>query len=337
MPRKARIDAPGALHHIIVRGIERAVIFKDCRDRDNFLDRLGTILSESSTACYAWVLMTNHVHLLLKTGLTPIATVMRRLLTGHAVQFNRRHKRHGHLFQNRYKSILCEEDAYLLELIRYLHLNPIRAEIVKDLNALKFYRYCGHSVIMGKTEHEWQDIDYVLGLFGKSYGAARRAYSAFVAKGVLMGRRPDLVGGGLLRSVGGWSALKGLRGGGIRHKGDERILGSSDFVKRVLKKANEQLDQKSRLQASGIDLKYLIDKVASYYEIESEDLRTASKESTITLARRMLCYLAARKLMFSCIEVARELNISTTAVSRAAKIGRRLAGRRKIQKELLNN
>ncbi len=133
MPRKARIDAPGALHHIIVRGIERKAIFKDCHDRDNFLDRLGTILTESSTACYAWVLMTNHVHFLLKTGLPPLATVMRRLLTGHAVQFNRRHKRHGHLFQNRYKSFLCEEDPYLLELVRYIHLNPIRAGIVKDL------------------------------------------------------------------------------------------------------------------------------------------------------------------------------------------------------------
>jgi hypothetical protein len=98
--------------------------------------------------------MTNHAHMLLKTGLAPVATVMRRLLTGHAVQFNRRHKRRGHLFQNRYKSFLCEEDPYLLELVRDIHLNPFRAKIVKDLNGLKSYRYCGHSVIMGKIEHE---------------------------------------------------------------------------------------------------------------------------------------------------------------------------------------
>ena len=136
MPRKARIDAPGALHHIVIRGIERKPIFKDSQDYQNFIDRLGNILSESSTPCFAWVLMTNHCHLLLRTGLAPISTVMRRLLTGYAQQFNRRHRRYGHLFQNRYKSFLCEEELYLLELVRYIHLNPIRAGRVKDLKVL---------------------------------------------------------------------------------------------------------------------------------------------------------------------------------------------------------
>ena len=98
MPRKARIDAPGALHHIIIRGIERRAIFKDAADRSDFLNRLEMILPETKTSCYAWVLMIYHVHLLLKTGLAPIATVMRRLLTGYAVRFNRRHRRHGQLF-----------------------------------------------------------------------------------------------------------------------------------------------------------------------------------------------------------------------------------------------
>ena len=88
MPRKARIDAPGALHHIIIRGIERKAIFKDGSDRENFLDRLSALVSESKTACYGWVLMTHPVHLLLKTGLSPVATVMRRLLIGYAVSFN---------------------------------------------------------------------------------------------------------------------------------------------------------------------------------------------------------------------------------------------------------
>ena len=136
MPRKARIDAPGALHHIVIRGIERKPIFKDSQDYQNFIERLANILSESSTPCFAWVLMTNHAHLLLRTGLTSISTVMRRLLTGYAQQFNRRHRRYGHLFQNRYKSFLCEEELYLLELVRYIHLNPIRAGMVEDLKVL---------------------------------------------------------------------------------------------------------------------------------------------------------------------------------------------------------
>jgi putative transposase len=102
MPRKARIDAPGALHHIIVRGIERRKIFEDDTDRVNFLDRLGKVLSETGTKCFAWALIPNHFHILLRTGAYPLATVMRRLLTSHAMNFNRRHRRSGQLFQNRY-------------------------------------------------------------------------------------------------------------------------------------------------------------------------------------------------------------------------------------------
>ena len=162
MPRKARIDAPGALHHIIVRGIERRKIFYDDQDRNNFLERLGVVLTETGAPCFAWALIPNHVHLLMRTGLTPIATVMQRLLTGYAVSFNHRHRRHGHLFQNRYKSILCQEDLYLLELVRYIHLNPLRARLVKDLKDLDKYPYCGHNVLMGKRKRDWQDADYIL-------------------------------------------------------------------------------------------------------------------------------------------------------------------------------
>ena len=335
MPRQSRIDAPGALQHIIIRGIERKAIFKDVADRENFLDRLCTIVAESQTDCYAWVLMTNHVHMLLKTGLTPIATVMSRLLTGYALSFNRRHRRHGQLFQNRYKSFLCEEDLYLKELVRYIHLNPLRAKLVKDLKELKIYPFSGHSVLMGKIKSDWQNTEYVLRLFGNTLRSARRSYGAFVAKGVLMGRRPDLVGGGLLRSVGGWFKLKEFRDSGIRIKGDERILGSSDFVERVLKQANEELEQKYRIRATGIDLEELLTKVAQYYEIDPENLKTASKESTITKARSLFCYLAVRKLMISCADIARALNISPATVSRATRRGAKLSNLEKMQKKLL--
>jgi len=162
MPRKARIDASGALHHLIVRGIERRKIFQDDQDRDQFLDRLGNILTETGTACYAWALLANHAHLLLRTGRVPISTVMRRFLTGYAVTYNRRHHRHGQLFQNRYKSILCQEELYLLELVRYIHLNPLRAKVVSDLMGLDEYAYSGHSVLVGRRKNDWQAADYVL-------------------------------------------------------------------------------------------------------------------------------------------------------------------------------
>ena len=107
MPRQARIDTPGALHHIIARGIGRRKIFNDREDRNRFIERLSQLIGETQTGCYAWALLPNHFHLLLRTGAKPIATLMRRLLTGHAIYYNQRHRRSGHLFQNRYKSILC--------------------------------------------------------------------------------------------------------------------------------------------------------------------------------------------------------------------------------------
>ena len=131
---------------LLSAGSSGKAIFKSRQDYDDFLGRLGSILEDSSTGCFAWSLMTNHVHLLLRTGLSPIATVMRRLLTGYAVSFNKRHRRYGHLFQNRYKSFLCEEDPYLLELVRYIHLNHLRAGLVSDLKALSKYDLSGHAV-----------------------------------------------------------------------------------------------------------------------------------------------------------------------------------------------
>ena len=337
MPRKARIDAPGALHHIIIRGIERKAIFKDNTDRANFLKRLSQTITETETECYAWVLMTNHVHLLLKTGLSPIATIMRRLLTGYAVTFNRRHRRHGHLFQNRYKSFLCEEEVYLKELVRYIHLNPLRARIVKDLKALKSYRWCGHSVLMGKAEASFQETEYILKLFGQSFRQAHRGYESYVSKGVKQGRRPDLVGGGLLRSVGGWAKLKGFRDIGVRIKGDERILGSSDFVERVLKQADEQLKEKYRLQVKAISLQALAEKVAHYYKISPENLKSASKERLVTNARRSLCYIAVRKLGYKCTEVSKAVGISAVTASKAVSLGSKLPDIGKIQKHILDS
>ncbi|RLB95310.1 MAG: transposase, partial [Deltaproteobacteria bacterium] len=249
MPRKARIDAPGALHHIIIRGIERRRIFSDDQDRDNFIERLGKIITETQTSCLAWALIPNHAHILLRTGSTPLSTVMRRLLTGYAVSYNRRHRRSGHLFQNRYKSILCQEDTYLLELVRYIHLNPLRANIVKTRKESDRYPYSGHSVLMGKIKRDFQDTDYVLRLFGKKVSGARRAYRAYVERGIAQGRRPDLVGGGLIRSAGGWSAVTAMRNAKDHMKSDERILGDGDFAQSVLNQAKERLEDRYRLQA----------------------------------------------------------------------------------------
>jgi putative transposase len=168
MPRKASLDVYGTLHHVMARGIERSTIFRNDHDRQDFIDRLGTCTEQTNTIIYAWALIPNHLHILLRSGPSGLAHFMRRLLTGYAVRFNRRHKRSGHLFQNRYTSIVCEEDPYFMELIRYIHLNPINAHIVKTMEELDVYPWAGHSVIMGKKRLLWQDTDYVLQWFGHS-------------------------------------------------------------------------------------------------------------------------------------------------------------------------
>jgi len=321
MPRKSRIDAPGALHHIIARGIEGRNIFQDDKDRNNFLARFGDILSETPTPCFAWVLMPNHFHLVLRSTLVPIATVMRRLLTGHAVYFNRRHRRHGHLFQNRYRSILCQEDTYLLELVRYIHLNPIRAGLVQDLNALEEFPFSGHGVLVGKIENEWQDAQYVLRLFDKKNTGARRRYNRFIKKGLSMGKRSDLVGGGLIRSYGGWSQIKAFRISKAHIKGDERILGDSDFVQQVLEAANEKMTRKHLLQSQGFNLEMVANRVAALLGMQSEEVWASGRHRRTVEARSLLCFWATSELAISQTFLARKLNMSQPAVGLSVKRG----------------
>jgi len=325
MPRKARIDAPGAVQHIIVRGIERKKIFRNVSDRKNFLARLRIIVSESHTTCYGWALIPNHAHLLLRTGTIPIATVMRRLLTGYAVSFNLKYQRHGQLFQNRYKSILCQEDRYLKELVRYIHLNPLRANLVSDLKALDRHRWCGHRAIMGKIVCDWQNIEYILKLFGNKISNARRNYRVFVSKGIAEGRRSDLSGGGLIRSVGGWQQVKALRRIGIRLKCDERILGNSEFVEQVLKEADERLEQRYALEAKGYDFNTVIERVAQVLSINVSDALKRSKDPQTVKARSLLCFWANRELGMTTVEISHRLKVSQSAVSRASMRGEKLA------------
>ena len=325
MPQKARIDARGALHHIIVRGIERRRIFSDDRDRDNFVERLGDIATETQTYCFAWALIPNHAHILLRTGQTPLATVMRRLLTGYAVSYNRRHRRHGHLFQNRYKSILCQEDRYLLELVRYIHLNPLRAKIVKTLTDAGKYPYSGHSALMGKIQREFQDTDYVLRRFGEKVSAARRAYRAYVQKGIAQGRRPELVGGGLIRSAGGWSVVKAMRRVQDHMKSDEHILGDGEFTQFVLDEARERLEERYGLQAQGYDLDKVTIRVSSELGIDPEQVWKPGKHPITVKARSLLCYWAVRKLGFSATELSKMLGVSQPSVSVSVKRGEKIA------------
>ncbi len=325
MPRQPRLDAPGVLQHVICRGIERRAIVRDDEDRARFVDRLGAVLTATGTLCYAWALLPNHVHLLLRSGPAPLHTVMRRLLTGYAASFNQRHHRHGYVFQNRYKSILCQEEPYLLELVRYLHLNPVRARVVPNLRALDQYSWTGHSALLGRVPRPWQATGELLAHFGSTPPAALRAYRAFLAAGLHQGRRPDLTGGGLVRSAGGWKALAVLRRHGERRMGDARILGDSVFVDHALREAEEQMERRTRLHTRGYSLPTLLQRVAHLCQLEPSALQGPSKEPRRVRARSLLCFWATRRLGLSASLVARTLGTTQPAASKATARGERLA------------
>ena len=322
MPRLARLDAPGVLHHVMGRGIERKEIFFSDADRSDFLDRLAVLVEEGALDVYAWVLMPNHFHLLCKTRSRPLSSSMRKILTGYVVNLNRRHCRYGHLFQNRYKSIVCQEDRYLKELVRYIHLNLLRAGLVKDMAELSRNPWSGHSALMGKVKREWQDTDYVLSLFGQDR-YRRRDYEKYVQKGAASGRRPELVGGGLVRSLGGWSEVLALRSRGEKQRSDQRILGDSEFVQDVISGLDGLVKKNLRLSGQRIDIKALTQQVCRKYDVSLAELRSGSRRRVIVEARGAVSWIAVRELGYSGADVARYLGVTNSCVTRFVASGKK--------------
>jgi len=307
----------------MIRGIERRNIFRNKKDREDFLERLARLLPETRTVCYGWAFLSNHAHFLFRTSDIPLSNLMRRLLTGYVIGFNRRHDRNGQLFQNRFKSIVCQEELYLKELVRYIHLNPIRAGLVPDLAGLQRYRYCGYAALLGDTEVKWQETEYILALFGTKVKSARLAYSAYMEEGLPLGRRPDLVGGGLVRSLGGWSEDKRMGGGSAMS--DERILGESDFVDKILSEAGEALERRYELKALGYDLQRVAERAAAVFGMEEAEIFSPGRQDGKVKARSLVCYWAARELGMSLSDLARAFAMSIPGISYAVTRGENLA------------
>jgi putative transposase len=318
MPRHARLDAPGTLHHVMGRGMERTKIFRNGLDRKDFIERLGELCREGYFRVYAWALMPNHFHLLIQTNDRPLSLGMRKLLTGYVINFNRRHKRVGHLFQNRYKSIVCEEDPYLLELTRYIHLNPLRSKMISDIQELKKYPWTGHSAIMGEIKRDWQDSEAILSFFGSKKKRAILLYEQFLSEGISLGKRPELVGGGLIRSLGGWSAVLALRRKDIREAFDERILGSGDFVLDLFSAAEQRTKDTLRLTGPEKSLSKLADEISKKEKITEKELRSGGRLKRISKGRKLFCREAVRDMRYQGAEVARFLGVTTSAVCRLA-------------------
>ena len=302
----------------ILRGINRGDLFLDDTDRKKFLSRIGDVVEGGRCTLYAFALMTNHVHLLVRSGEMGISAFMRKLLTWYALYFNKRHHRTGHLFENRYKSILCEEEPYFLELVRYIHLNPVRAGIVADMDTLDTYPWSGHSCIVGKKSLSWVDRDSTLLFFGKTRNKAVKAYRAFISAGFSLGHQPHLAGGGLVRSLGGWSKVASLRGHTSPEKGDERILGSSEFVLTVLKDTTER--QRRQVKADPVEtMSRLIDEECRARGIDPREVQNGGRRAKASEARAVIAYRATAEFGLPAAEIARRLGVTTASITRAVR------------------
>lgn len=316
-----RLHIPGGCYHVIGRGLERRYIFEAEADKLDFLRRFGEYLPKCEVQCLAWAIMSNHYHFLLRVGSHPLSKLMAPLLGGYASYYNRSYNRAGYVFQNRFKSTLCDEESYLLELIRYIHLNPMRAGMIDSLSELDSYAWTGHAGILGIGTKPWHAINETLGHFGDTQEGARIRYREYVKEGMENGKSKNLSGGGLIRSYDGWETLSRVRSEHERCLGDERILGSSEFVGSAL--SHDELDiKRSSLRSNqGWNLDKLTKVICIYCDISEIQLANKARCNNLALAKALICYWGKDELGITLRELASHLQISQQAATKWRKKG----------------
>ncbi len=291
---------------MIARGIERRTIFCDEKDERMFLEILGHVLSDTATPCYSFCLIPNHFHLLLRRDNHPIASVMSRILTSYALRFNKRHERAGHLFQNRYKSTICQDNHYFLELVRYINLNPVRAELT-DLVELENYFACSHAYILGIKNIGWFNSEAVISYFGETSAPARMSYLDFLRAG--LSTELSLSGGGLRRSMELSDYPERSR-----QASDDRILGGPDFVERLI-----AIEGKHEDLVSHSDPQEVIDDFAKTCSITLSEITSKAKRRPVVRARSTLVHKLAQEAGLTQSEIGRWLDLTESAVSKIMK------------------
>lgn len=294
MARKPRIEFPGAFYHVIIRGNNRQDIFLEEHDYQQFLKRLRKYKKLYFFVLYAFVLMKNHVHMLLETTSTPLSKVMQGIDQSYTQYFNAKYRQVGHILQGRYKAILCDKDSYFLELVRYIHLNPDRAGIINSLQ----YPWSGHQEYMGKTKNALVDTGFLLEYFSPDKNEARRSYQSFILKGLGQGHEKRF-----------YEVKNG------------QFLGEDNFVKEIEDKhkaAREDFTLQIKKEKS---LEEVLTKVCENFHLPPDALIGRNRLKSISLARRVFIIQAVKDHYFPGKEVARFLQISPSTVSMALRRG----------------
>ncbi len=296
MARPLRICFPGALYHITARGNERRPIVVDDEDRQRFVRTLASMVEEHEVLCHAWVLMTNHYHLVIETPRANVSQAVKHLNTLYSQAYNRRHDRVGHLFQGRFSGILVDKETYLLEVCRYVVLNPVRAGLVHSAGDWPWSSYRATSALVPCPP--WLTVDWLLGHFGTRRAIAVNAYQRFVAEG-LVGDRPL------------WSEMRG-----------RAVLGSETFVTNIQTRVGAVDDREllSPVAAPRPDtpsMDEMLAGVAAAYRLTAAEL--LDPDTRHTEARRVAMYLVRRAARQGLATVAARFGVGIAAVSKAVR------------------
>ncbi len=290
MPRIPRLHYEGALYHVISRGNNKQAIFRHRKDYASFLDYLLKVKQQLPFKLHAYCLMPNHFHLLVEVGVIPLSIIMQRLLTGYTLYFNTKYKKGGHLFQGRYKAIVCEKESYLLELTRYIHLNPVRAQLVSDPYD---WEWSGHQGYLKKSKNILLIEDMVLGSFSEDMDKARQLYAKFVYDGMPQGSQEKYY-----------------------PQPSSPYLGDDDFVRQNAEKHEETVTQETdNIKEGRLDLKELVLKAARKMNVRESEVLGISRLKTVSKARRQFVLDAANE-GYKAVDVAKILNRSCAFVSK---------------------
>jgi putative transposase len=293
MPRNPRIEVEGGLYHVLTRGNNRRLIFNDDEDYGKMIALIAKTKVKLPFYLYTYCLMPNHLHLLMERRQDPISRIMQMLLAGYSRYYNRRNRRVGHLFQGRYRSILCQSDRYLAELVRYIHLNPVRANLVRDPSA---FRYSSHRAYLGEEESGFLDVEPLLRHFGATKKLARKRYRAFVKAGMKLAPREDLYGGA-----------------------DKRVIGNEEFVENIEDRVGKVSKNKVR-KIESADLQRLRQAAANATSLSPREICSRSKKRKVVLAKETLI-IVGRRIGASNAELARLIGVDSSSVNRRFEAG----------------
>jgi len=284
MARRPRIHFSNAFYHVIARGNQRQDIFLDEKDYQRYLSYLSEYKTRYQFHLYAYALMRNHVHLLLEVEATPLSKIMQALQFRYTRYFNSQYGKVGHLFQGRYKAILCDKDAYLLELIRYIHLNPIRSKLVRDLER---YRWVSHQSYLGRKKDDLIDEDLVLSQFGRTKSVARRRYNDFIREGLNLDHQAK------------YYEVK-----------DQRFLGEQEFLERI--ESKKVTDEPILFE---ISLEDIVMEVGKTVGIARDRINSLSRDRSGALGRSLAAYLARKLSGYLVKDVARYFHREPAMIS----------------------